>query len=54
MTRTLIQKRTDADPVAAATRLVATTGAAVMSSFDVTQNLGAGSYFTSVNWLTST
>ncbi len=42
MTRTLSEKRVDADPVAAAARLVATTGAAVMSSFDVTRSLGAG------------
>lgn len=41
MTRTLPEKRADADPVAAAARLVATTGAAVMSSFDVTRSLGA-------------
>ncbi|WP_102419947.1 2OG-Fe dioxygenase family protein [Mycobacterium sp. 4858] len=42
MTRILSQTRADADPVAAATRLVATTGAAVMSAFDVTRSLGAG------------
>ncbi|OBG65584.1 2OG-Fe dioxygenase family protein [Mycobacterium sp. E3339] len=42
MTRILSEKRADADPVAAAARLVATTGAAVMSSFDVTRSLGAG------------
>ncbi|MGD1281318.1 2OG-Fe dioxygenase family protein [Mycobacterium seoulense] len=41
MTRTLTEKRADADPVAAAARLVATTGAAVMSSLDVTRSLGA-------------
>ncbi|OBI10575.1 2OG-Fe dioxygenase family protein [Mycobacterium scrofulaceum] len=42
MTRTLSEKRADADPVAAAARLVATKGAAVMSSLDVTRSLGAG------------
>ncbi|WP_322859582.1 2OG-Fe dioxygenase family protein [Mycobacterium europaeum] len=42
MTRILSEKRADADPVAAAARLVATTGAAVVSSFDVTRSLGAG------------
>ncbi|OBI20607.1 2OG-Fe dioxygenase family protein [Mycobacterium sp. E2497] len=42
MTRILSQTRADADPAAAATRLVATTGAAVMSAFDVTRSLGAG------------
>ena len=42
MTRTLSDKRADADPVAAAARQVATTGAAVLSSFDVTRSLGAG------------
>jgi hypothetical protein len=42
MTRTLSEKRADADPVATAARLVATTGAAVMSSFDVTRSLGTG------------
>lgn len=41
MTRSLSEKRADADPVTAAARLVATTGAAVMSSFDVTRSLGA-------------
>lgn len=42
MTRIVSAKRADADPVAAAARLVATTGAAVMSSFEVTRSLGAG------------
>ncbi|OBH09056.1 2OG-Fe dioxygenase family protein [Mycobacterium sp. E1747] len=42
MTRMLSEKRADADPVAAAARLVATRGAAVMSSLDVTRSLGAG------------
>lgn len=42
MTRTLSEKRADADPVDAAARLVATTGAAVLSSFDVTRSLGTG------------
>ncbi|OJZ66248.1 hypothetical protein BRW65_27285 [Mycobacterium paraffinicum] len=42
MTRTLSEKRADADPVAAAAHLVATRGAAVMSSLDVTRSLGAG------------
>ncbi|BBZ73713.1 2OG-Fe dioxygenase family protein [Mycobacterium paraseoulense] len=41
MSRTLPEKRADADPVAAAARLVAATGAAVMSAFDVTRGLGA-------------
>lgn len=42
MTRILSDKRADADPVAAAAELVATEGAAVLSSFDVTRSLGAG------------
>lgn len=42
MTRTLSEKRADADPVAAAARQVVSSGAAVMSSFDVTRSLGAG------------
>jgi hypothetical protein len=36
------EKWTDADPVAAATRLVAKAGAAVLPSFDVTRCLGVG------------
>lgn len=36
------EKSTDADPVAAAARLVATTGAAVLPSLDVTRGLGVG------------
>ncbi len=35
-------KRTDADPVAAAAALLTTTGAALMPSFDVTRSLGVG------------
>ncbi|UXA08110.1 2OG-Fe dioxygenase family protein [Mycobacterium sp. SMC-2] len=42
MTQILSERRADADPVSAAARLVATTGAAVMSSFDVTRSLGVG------------
>jgi hypothetical protein len=38
----LCDERTDADPVAAATRLLTTTGAAVMPAFDVTRTLGVG------------
>ncbi len=34
--------RTEADPVATAAQLVATTGACLMSSFDVTRSLGVG------------
>ncbi|BBX65492.1 hypothetical protein MSAS_46660 [Mycobacterium saskatchewanense] len=34
--------RTDADPVAAAAQLVATTGVCLMPSFDVTRSLGVG------------
>lgn len=40
MTRFLSEKRADADPVAAAARLVASTGACVMSSLDATRSLG--------------
>jgi hypothetical protein len=38
----LCEKWTDADPVAAACQLVATTGAAVLPSFDVTRSLEVG------------
>jgi hypothetical protein len=38
----LREKWTDADPVAAAARQVATTGVAVLPSFDVTHSLGVG------------
>lgn len=39
---TVCDERTGADPVATAARLVATTGACVMSSLDVTRSLGVG------------
>lgn len=40
MTRILYGKRSDADPVDAAPQIAATTGVAVMSSFDVMRSLG--------------
>ncbi len=42
MARILCDARTDADPVAAAARLVTTTGVAVLSSLEVTRSLGVG------------
>jgi hypothetical protein len=42
MTRIGCGSRTDADPVASAAQTVATTGAFVLSSFDVTRILGVG------------
>jgi hypothetical protein len=42
MARILRDQRTDVDPVAAATRLLTTTGVALMPSSDVTRSLGVG------------
>lgn len=42
MARIFCHARTDVDPVAAAAKLVATTGAAVLSSFEVTRALQVG------------